>query len=46
MNGLKRLKREEINDPNALALGTASKGGSPSLFKDYNEDGFVFYKQI
>ena len=43
-------KKREINDPNALALGTASKEGVPSvrmvLLKDYNEDGFVFYTNL
>ena len=43
-------KKKEINDPNALALGTASKEGVPSvrmvLLKDYNEDGFVFYTNL
>ena len=40
-------KKKEINDPNALALGTASKTGVPSvrmvLLKDFNNNGFVFY---
>ena len=39
-------KKKEINDPNALALGTASKEGIPSvrmvLLKGYNENGFIF----
>ena len=43
-------KKKEINDPNALALGTASKEGVPSvrmvLLKDYNKDGFVFYTNL
>ena len=40
-------KKKEINDPNALALGTANKEGIPSvrmvLLKGYSEKGFVFY---
>ena len=40
-------KKSEINDPNAVALGTADSKGHPSvrmvLLKDYNNDGFVFY---
>ena len=40
-------KKSEINDPNALALGTVDYKGYPSvrmvLLKDYNDDGFVFY---
>ena len=40
-------KKSEINDPNALALGTVDNKGYPSvrivLLKDYNDDGFVFY---
>ena len=43
-------KKKEINDPNALALGTASKEGVPSvrmvLLKGYNQDGFVFYTNL
>ena len=43
-------KKREINDPNALALGTATKKGVPSvrmvLLKDYNKDGFVFYTNL
>ena len=40
-------KKSEINDPNAVALGTFDLKGYPSvrmvLLKDYNKDGFVFY---
>ena len=40
-------KKSEINDPNAVALGTFDLKGYPSvrmvLLKDYNDDGFVFY---
>ena len=40
-------KKSEINDPNALALGTVDNKGYPSvrivLLKDYNDEGFVFY---
>ncbi|MDC3071925.1 pyridoxamine 5'-phosphate oxidase [Candidatus Pelagibacter sp.] len=43
-------KKKEINDPNALALGTASKTGIPSvrmvLLKDFNKNGFVFYTNL
>ena len=43
-------KNKEINDPNALALGTANKKGIPSvrmvLLKDFNKDGFVFYTNL
>ena len=39
-------KKKEINDPNALALGTASKDGVPSvrmvLLKGFDKDGFIF----
>ena len=38
---------KEINDPNALALGTASKDGIPSvrmvLLKGFDKNGFIFY---
>ena len=40
-------KKSEINDPNAVALGTIDYKGYPSvrmvLLNDYNDDGFVFY---
>ena len=43
-------KKKEINDPNALALGTANKDGIPSvrmvLLKDFNKKGFVFYTNL
>ena len=43
-------KKKEINDPNALALGTASKEGVPSvrmvLLKGLDKDGFIFYTNL
>ena len=43
-------KKREINDPNALALGTASKTGIPSvrmvLLKGFDKNGFVFYTNL
>tara|TARA_A100001011_G_scaffold6151_1_gene7075 strand:- start:411 stop:1037 length:627 start_codon:yes stop_codon:yes gene_type:complete len=43
-------KKKEINDPNALALGTANKEGIPSvrmvLLKGFNKNGFVFYTNL
>ena len=43
-------KKKEINDPNALALGTASKDGIPSvrmvLLKGFDKNGFVFYTNL
>ena len=43
-------KNKEINDPNALALGTASKKGIPSvrmvLLKGFDKNGFVFYTNL
>ncbi len=43
-------KKKEINDPNALALGTASKDGIPSvrmvLLKGFDQNGFVFYTNL
>jgi pyridoxamine 5'-phosphate oxidase len=43
-------KKKEINDPNALALGTASKNGIPSvrmvLLKGFDDNGFVFYTNL
>ncbi len=43
-------EKKEINDPNALALGTANKDGIPSvrmvLLKGHSEKGFVFYTNL
>ena len=43
-------KKKEINDPNALALATASESGVPSvrmvLLKDFDRNGFVFYTNL
>ena len=43
-------KSNEINDPNALALGTASKDGIPSvrmvLLKGFDKNGFLFYTNL
>ena len=43
-------KKSEINDPNALALGTASNNGIPSvrmvLLKGFDKNGFVFYTNL
>ena len=43
-------KKNEINDPNALALGTANKSSIPSvrmvLLKGFDKNGFVFYTNL
>ena len=43
-------KKKEINDPNALALGTANNEGIPSvrmvLLKGFDKKGFVFYTNL
>ena len=43
-------KKTEINDPNAMALATADKTGTPSvrmvLLKSFSENGFVFYTNL
>ena len=43
-------KSKEINDPNALALGTANKDGIPSvrmvLLKGFDKNGFIFYTNL
>jgi pyridoxamine 5'-phosphate oxidase len=43
-------KKKEINDPNALALGTSTKQGIPSvrmvLLKGFDKNGFVFYTNL
>jgi len=42
--------RAEVNDPNAMALATATPDGLPSLrmvlLKDFDERGFVFYTNL
>ena len=49
-NGLRKQKKSEINDPNALALATSNKQGIPSvrmvLLKGFDENGFVFYTNL
>ena len=49
-NWFEEAKKKEINDPNALALGTANKEGIPSvrmvLLKGHDENGFVFYTNL
>ena len=49
-NWFEEAKKKEINDPNALALGTASKTGIPSvrmvLLKGFDKNGFVFYTNL
>ena len=43
-------EKKEINDPNALALGTASEDGIPSvrivLLKGFDKNGFIFYTNL
>ena len=43
-------KNKEINDPNALALGTSTKDGIPSvrmvLLKGFDKNGFIFYTNL
>ena len=42
--------KTELNDPNAVALGTSDQNNFPSirmvLLKDFNKDGFVFYTNL
>ena len=49
-NWFAEAQKNEINDPNALALGTASKAGIPSvrmvLLKGFDKNGFVFYTNL
>ena len=46
-NWFKKAEETEINDPNAVALGTADKSNRPSvrmvLLKGLSNEGFVFY---
>ena len=47
---MEEAKKRELNDPNALALGTSDKNNFPSvrmvLLKDFNKNGFVFYTNL
>tara|TARA_B100000886_G_scaffold325891_1_gene271876 strand:- start:278 stop:904 length:627 start_codon:yes stop_codon:yes gene_type:complete len=49
-NWFDEAKKKEINDPNALALGTATKDGIPSvrmvLLKGFDKNGFTFYTNL
>ena len=42
--------KSEINDPNAVAVGTVSREGYPTvrmvLLKNYNNNGFIFYTNL
>ena len=42
--------KTELNDPNAVALGTSDQNNSPSirmvLLKNFNKDGFIFYTNL
>ena len=46
-NWLKKAEEKEINDPNAVALGTANQTNQPSvrmvLLKGLSNEGFIFY---
>ena len=46
-NWFKKAEETEVNDPNALALGTADQKNQPSvrmvLLKGLSNEGFVFY---
>ena len=46
-NWFKKAEESEINDPNAVALGTADQRNKPSvrmvLLKGLSDKGFVFY---
>jgi pyridoxamine 5'-phosphate oxidase len=46
-NWIKKAEETEINDPNAVALGTANQSNQPSvrmvLLKGLSNEGFVFY---
>ena len=47
---MEEAKNIELNDPNAVALGTSDQNNSPSirivLLKDFNKKGFVFYTNL
>ena len=47
---MNEAKRTELNDPNAVALGTSDQNNHPSirmvLLKDFNQNGFIFYTNL
>ena len=47
---MEEAKKNEPNDPNALALATSDKDNNPSvrmvLLKDFSKDGFTFYTNL
>src|ERR1700753_1865987 len=47
---LKEAEGKEINDPNAMALATLGRSGTPDvrmvLLKGFDERGFVFYTNL
>ena len=49
-NWFDEAKKKEINDPNALALGTVGREGIPSvrmvLLKGFDNNGFIFYTNL
>ena len=49
-NWFSRAEKKEINDPNAVALGTADQKNQPSirmvLLKGLSDKGFVFYTNL
>jgi len=49
-NWFKKAEETEINDPNALALGTSDRKNQPSvrmvLLKGLSNEGFVFYTNL
>jgi len=47
---MNEARKTELNDPNAVALGTSDQNNSPSvrmvLLKDFSKNGFVFYSNL
>ena len=47
---MEEAKKTELNDPNALALGTSNHNNFPAvrmvLLKDFNKSGFIFYTNL
>ncbi|MDA9604480.1 pyridoxamine 5'-phosphate oxidase [Candidatus Pelagibacter sp.] len=47
---MEEAKKTELNDPNALALGTVDKNNCPSvrmvLLKNFDKNGFIFYTNL
>ena len=49
-NGCHEAEKNEINDPNAVALATVNESQQPDvrmvLLKEFNKNGFIFFTNL